>query len=661
MGKMLTTFAFTSLPRALSFMAEAVIRAVVAGFCLVAVGWKFAHADGRGLLYLIALVCGLGVIYGLWWSRDRVSHRVWSVAGIGLLAAFAVGSIIWALAFSAPQITDNAALWKCGTEYTAPLSRWFDECRPTFLNLPAIYAERSFFYTLPFGRVFGANYPAFKLYNAVLHILAAVLIYSATVRWFGPRAGLVALTVLILHIEWTYHIAVASRDNLGVLVIIASMFMIAEYASAGARLVTLVILALVLFVSEWVRTIGVLGLLTTILAISFGPSDETASKRFLKIMSIVAAFVASSWFVRHAIGYTTDHDPFFLLGSFDLIVRPAQSAVILMEWHDHLSPAIDPLARAAFSLHRFLDELTVNYTSLLPYIADKIGQLTSGSLDLNFDIPPQIAPHVTYTAPINSAPKGPIVDAISATLPVFLFTVLGVAVLSHNRSVLSYVALSFLAIVLSVLLAVSGVLPYYLLALAPAAAIVIAGLAADFERGEAWDWAPPVRAIVGVGILGALWGGGYVATSLAKASSPRVLMEMTQESANAVPEVACNVHAVPIWPYFGRRMRSHFEPDVDCVSYRIPLSTGVRKVAFFVTRESFPMAPEKLPPVGFEYAFRIGSAPLAWRSLGEATAAWHAIDVPEAIGGEPALQFVVRRTRPGPVIEFEIRDLLESR
>jgi hypothetical protein len=661
MGKMLTTFALKSLPRALGFIAEAVIRAVVVGFCLVAVGWKFISADGRVLLYLIALVCGLGVIYGLWWSRDRVSQRVWSLAGISLLAAFALGSIFWALAFSAPQITDNAVLWHCGTEYKAPLSRWFDECRPEFFNLPAIYAERSFFYTLPFGRVFGANYLAFKLYNAMLHILAAVLMYTATVRWFGARAGLAALTVLILHIEWTYHIAVASRDNLGVLVIVASMFMIAEYASPGARLFTMVILAFVLFVSEWARTIGVLGLLTTIVVVSFGPSGETASKRFLKIMSIVAAFLASRWFVQHAIGYTTDQDKFALLGSFDLIVRPAQNALIFLEWHDHLSPAIDPFARSAFSLHRFLDELVVNYMSLLPYLADKIGQLTSGSLDLNFDIAPLIAPHVIYTAPTNSAPKGPIVEAISATLPVFIFTVLGVAVISRNRSMLSYVALSFLAIVPGVLLAISGVLPYYLLALAPAVAILIAGLAADSERGEAWDWAPLVRAFVGFGILGALWGGGYVATSLAKASSPRVLLEMTQESANAVPEVACNAHSVPIWPYFRRRMRSHFEPDVDCVSYRIPLSTKVRKVAFFVTRESFLLAPENLPPVGFEYAFRIGSAPLVWRSLGEATAAWHSIDLPEDIRGESVLQFVVRRTLPGPVIEFEIRDLLESR
>jgi hypothetical protein len=661
MGKMLTIFALKNLPRALSFIAEAVIRAVVVGFCLVAVVRKLASGDGRILLYLIALVCGLGVIYGLWWSRDRLSQRVWSLAGINLLAAFALISIIWAIAFSAPQITDNAVLWQCGTEYTAPLSRWFDECRPKFFNMPAVYAERSFFYTLPFGRVFGANYLAFKLYNAVLHILAAVLMYTATVRWFGPRAGLVALTVLILHIEWTYHIAVASRDNLGVLMVIASIFMIAEYASAGARLTTTVILAFVLFVSEWVRTIGVLGLLTTILVISFGPSGETASKRFLKITSIVATLVASIWFVRHAIGYTTGEDKFFLLGSLDLIVRPAQNADVILEWHDHLWPAIDPFARSAFSLHRFLDELVVNYMSFLSYMADKIGQLTSGSLALDFDIPPQIAPHVTYTAPANSAPIGAIVNDISATLPVFIFTALGLAVIFHNRSMLSHVALSFLATVLSVLLAIGPALPYYLLALAPAVAILIAGLAAGSERGEAWDWAPLVQAVVGFGILGAFWGGGYVATSLAKASSPRVLMQMTQESANAVPEFACNAHSVPIWPYFRRRMRSHFEPDVDCVSYRIPLSTKVRKVAFFVTRESFPLAPEKLPPVGFEYAFRIGSVPLVWRSLGEATAAWHSINLPEEIRGESVLQFIVRRTQPGPAVEFEIRDLLESR
>ncbi len=92
-------------------------------------------------------------------------------------------------------------------------------------------------------------------------------------------------------------------------------------------------------------------------------------------------------------------------------------------------------------------------------------------------------------------------------------------------------------------------------------------------------------------------------------------------------------------------MRSHLEPDVDCVSFTVPLDPWVKQVSFFVTREAFPLPPAKLPPVGFEYALRFGKEPLVFQSLGEATARWHALAIPPIVGATPTLQIVVRRTQ----------------
>ncbi len=660
---MIASFNFLKLRQAVELISESVMRAVIVAFCATAIVLKLVGGGSRAPAYLLAHLAALATIYLTWKWRDQLSEVAWRKAGKYTLAVFAVVSIGWAIAFSAPQITDNAVLWRCGTEYKGPVSRWFDACRPEFFDLSAIYAQRSFFYTLPFGRLFGANYPLFKLYNAILHILTAGLLYMALLKWFGTRAAVAGLLVLVLHVEWTYHIQIASRDNVGIIAITACVIAIAAFARDGFHLGALLALAVTLLFADWSRTIGLFCVLTAAVAILIGPGEDAIAKRIAKVAAVCVSYVAIGWLMKSLIGFSVSNDSFAkLFGSFETLVPPAQNPVNYLEWHDHLWPAIALEHRTAIAMQRFWEELAVNYLNLLPCYVDKISQLSSGSLALLFDIPPEISPHVVYTATANTSPRGAVIDGLSASLPVFLLTLLGAAAFQIRRlTLIALVALCFIAGVLSVLLAFFSVMPYYMLSVAPALSILVAAFCKDLSRDQLWAPVPAKRTAVGFGILVGLWGLGLAASVVAGPSPARLLMQMAQEKPAAVPEFACNGRQIPVWPYFGRRMRPHLEPDVECVSFRVPLDPWGKRISFFITREAFPLPPAKLPPVAFEYAMRIGNEPLEFRTLANETARWHTMKVPSIVGVAPTLQLVVRRTHKEVVVEFEIRDLIIQR
>ena len=176
-----------------SDVALGVARAV----CLLAAGAAVVARFTRGdspVAGVMGLALGLAVLVALWRGiGSGLAHATWSGAGLVLLAVIAAASFGWAAAFSSVQASDFGVYWRCGVDDAASLANLMEACRSKYISMERLYGERTLLYTMPFGALFGANYPLFKLYNAALHVLTAAVVWAGCRRLAGPRAAFIAI------------------------------------------------------------------------------------------------------------------------------------------------------------------------------------------------------------------------------------------------------------------------------------------------------------------------------------------------------------------------------------------------------------------------------------------------------------------------------------
>ncbi|WP_342359614.1 hypothetical protein [Terrarubrum flagellatum] len=659
-----------TLPRRGAFptfadLIEGTLRAVIFGAFATAAILLAARFEGgvfAGFLLAIAgAALALAARRGGQASIEHEKHA-WRVAGWLLCCAIILFSFVFALAFSAPQVGDFGVLWRCGKEFGLPIQHWLESCHSGYIAAPQLYRERSFFYTVPFHLLLGDNYTAFKIYNATLHALTTAFLFHCCKRELGYRAAFISLAFLAAQPEWWPAIPVASMDNLALLVIVFLLWVLLATERSERRLLTGGGLALAIVLLQWSRTIGALALLSALIffAASAGKSDW--SKRLTILALALIGYFLIDRGLNALLGAQSFADPLTQsIFGFDLQIRPPQNYQVLFEWTQHLLPAISEERRASIGLLRLTDELAHGFLSWPAYMAEKAAILFAGdgylyfttvnwpdNLDTIFTVPQSNIPHGHRTALFVQA-----LSIVGATIAAFATTL-------ARRTPLTFASIAYLGVFVAATIGFGPLLNRYGLLAAPAISILVGGLSQTGGAQKAPNRLQSWR-VTAIGVL-AVAATLLLALPLAlsyQAWRPRLLMNIKQEAPWTAGGSACNAKQVPIWPYFGRRIRSSLAPDVTCVSYQVPLQDIRGKLSFFITREKLPYFHENLPPVGFEYAFRIGDEPFVWRSLNDAAARWHEIESSSLPVGA-ALQLVVRRTRPGDEIQFEIRDLLVS-
>jgi hypothetical protein len=561
--------------------------------------------------------------------------------------------------FLSPQVGDFGVLWRCGLEFGLPTDRWLESCHGGYILAPQLFRERSFFYTVPFSLIFGANYTALKIYNAMLHASTAVLLLICCNRDFGPRAGFMAVTFMAAQPEWWFAIPLASMDNVALLAIIALIWGLRAVGDITRPLLASVALASVAVVLEWSRSMGGLVLITILTVMVVNIDRTTWRNRLLSAATIAIVYVLINRGLNALLGAQPSPDPLTQsLFALDMRIRPPQNYQVLFEWTQHLWTAISPEHRFWFGLHRFIDEMAHGFFLWPGYMAEKAAVLFASDGYLYFaTVNWPDNRDTVFTVAQSNVPHGAATTLIVRALAIVNVTIAAFAVVWMRRTGLTFAALAFLGTFMAAIVGIGPLLSRYGLLVAPALAIIVGGLVKTRGKPPVEGNRGPYVTVLGLGQLAAAFLVGTLPALLYQERNPRSLMTMTQESPSDTADIPCNTKSVPIWAFFNRRMRSNLGPDVTCVSYRIPVLGRSNKLSFFVTRERLPYLHDKLPPVSFEYAFRIGQSPLAWESLDDASVRWHEIQVPFDPKGA-IMQLIVRRTRPGAEIQFEIRDLL---
>lgn len=634
-------------------------------FLLVCLAAYVANMAAPGLNLLAKSACLIAVVLivvtGVSGSERLHTQQVWTRMALGLLVAHCVATIVWVVLWATPQIGDFGVYWRCGTMMPWSPSDWMQACKTTYLDAVGIYGKRSFVYTLPIGVLFGSNPVALEVLNAFLHILTAVMVYQVLCSRLGVKPAFLGLLILSLQPEWWYTLTIATPDNLAVPLVFICLILIERLVRSFSGL-SVAGLSICIVMLEWSRSLAPFMLIAFFMTCIIYP-DYRLRNVGQFILVVVAVFALNRGLELINAFTPAFSDPLKAFWALDLTIRPAQNFQTWFDWSDHLWPAIDPAQRSRVGFERFADELIVQFRYWPAYMVDKAAALFKGTGTQYFvgvDWPDNV--ETIYTTAKNTVPVGKWSVRLALAMPLIVLPVCAVTLMRSPLSLLGWVALAFGSVFLVLMVGFAEMLGRYGVLMVPVQVILVAHLAISIvpDQGPT-KWTPTKKAFTGLVLFGLLFAAGLLASRFLQSNHPRLLMAMTQEGPLLVDGEACNDRQVPVWPYYGRRMRSLMPDDTRCISYHIPLEQAkdsLRAASLFVTREKFPFSHEKLDPVGFEYGFKLGDQPIEWFSLADKTAQWHQFDLEPFGSTLPSLQFIVHRRSGRGDIQFEIRDLL---
>jgi hypothetical protein len=637
-------------------MSDAISGTLRAACLLVAGGTLFqALRTGNG-----AAVTGVGVgaivLFDLWRDKPRPAPS-WTTAGIALLGIVAVLTYAWALRWSSIQGSDFGVYWRCGVDPQLSWSRLMGACRSRYISLERLYAQRSFFYTLPFGALLGADYRCFKLYNATLHVLTATTLWIAAKRLAGPRAALIALAVLAVHPDWWFCLTLAAPDNLALLAVVAVIWAVAELGTTSRPILWTCVLGVALLVAHWSRSLGALGVAFALVACALAPPGRDRRRQCVATVGAVVLFFLSSSALDALLGGPVSQHT-LLASAASLDLRSEQDFTTGFQWQEHMWRAIPEAERMRVAIWRILDELRADFMRWPAYMAAKARVLFRGDGYLFFATWSGAGNVDTaFPVAVSDVPGAPWIVAVSraATMVVLVMTV--GAMVRDGLDRLGKAALAFMAAFLAMVLGFSEVQSRYSLVIAPAIALVVASA----FRGKQID-PPRVRALsllTGLVLLVVAFAGGAVLTLLA--SRPDALAAARQGAPGVVGGVPCN--GTPVSLTASRRVvQLRLAPGVRCATVAVPVSSaGMRRASFFVTRTTFPFPFEPSPPAPFEYGVRVGPGAFRWQEFGVAAARWSEVALEPGGANERLVEIAIRPTNATEEIAVQLRDFQEWR
>lgn len=647
------------------YFLQGSMRGWVLLVCLAAYLTNMA-APGLNLLAKTGCVLAASIFIWMACSTNQAfsTDVLWTRWSRALLAGHVLIIVVWVTLWSTPQIGDFGVYWRCGTMVPWSPGHWMQTCKTAYLDAVGVYGKRSFVYTLPIGLIFGPEPLALKAVNAALHISAACLVYLFLIRKLGAKAACLGLLVLSLQPEWWYTLTVATPDNLAVPLILLSFILISGLMQSPSVLAAIALGAVIVLL-EWSRSIGPFVLIA--FAITITLQRERRLHHVGQLLIVLGAVYGINWSFGALNQFVAVvDDPLKWMWAFDVSIRPPQNFQTWFDWSDHLWPVIDQPQRSRIGLARFLDELIVQYQAWPAYMIEKAGILFKGT-GTQYFVGVQWPDNVenVYTVAQNSVPVGKWSTRLSLALPLMVLPLLMAALLFAPLSAVGMVGLAFGSVFLALMIGFAEILSRYGVLMAPVMAMFVAQLGQ--VRGTAKDATEPkpvYQALTGVAVLLSAFVIGQVLAGQAQGRHPRLLMKMVQDSTLVIDGLECNPKQVPVWPYYGRRMRSVLPTDAACISYHIPLEEAVgplHSVSLFVTRERFPFAHETLGPLAFDYGFKFGDQPVQWFSLKDKTAAWHSFDLSGFGSAVPRMQWIVRRQLGNQDVQFEVRDMLLRR
>lgn len=181
------------------------------------------------------LVFGVGAVLALialgWWviSRRlylRGSAREFLLATLVPAALLKLGYVVL---IDVPAVSDFGIMWNAATYIAEHGVRYPTEIDPIIRALPYHepvnpYNQRALVYFLPLA-LFSKSHWAYELGNVALGLIACLLIYRLTARWFDGATARLTLIVTLLIPETFMILALPSHDLPGALLIIVALYL----------------------------------------------------------------------------------------------------------------------------------------------------------------------------------------------------------------------------------------------------------------------------------------------------------------------------------------------------------------------------------------------------------------------------------------------------
>ncbi|MBT8604111.1 hypothetical protein G6662_05930 [Polynucleobacter paneuropaeus] len=575
--------------------------------------------------------------------------------------------LFWAIRYNSVQTGDFGVYWKCGADFRLPINSWLEICRGAYLKNPLVYAMRSLFFNVPISWATAYNYQLWKLAMALLHITTVFFVYKIFNNISGTNSGIPAAFLLFINPEWIYLITSSSADNIILLVQICSFLIFYRFSTERKKndfIKFFPAFIIIFFLSEWLRSIGILVFITFLLSPQkFGSKGLLVKKTAILCASFVAANLLTSFIIREMwlVQYISPLTFISSLAEIDLSIRPPQNPQISFEWMNHLWIAIDPGSRNSIGLHRFIDEMLTQYSQFPIYYFQKIALLFAGSgnMDMLTNISPGNIDNV-FTTQVSTLPSGAIAHKAALYSNIFILSMALYSILFIRYSSFEIISLTFIAVFMFILGGFGPLLSRYGLLMAFPLAALGAASKENFSYANSKYSAQLLKVAGSCTVIVFTYLFGGILASTYTNHYPRIILSATQPSASHFPEVGpCNNVRVPIHMYFDRRMRSNFESNVTCASYLFPIKPNTASISFFITREKLPFPNENIGRAQFEYSTRIGDLFSPWESLDKSASKWmhFQIDVKSTIQPKN-IEIFIRKIGEESTIEFEIRDFL---
>ncbi|SAI67140.1 Uncharacterised protein [Bordetella ansorpii] len=554
------------------------------------------------LLGAALLVAGLAVTSGVPGAMGFVAAGVtfaavawlsrWPAADRILFALFAVALGGWTFYYSSHQVSDFGVYFRCGSDYVrdwTSLQDWTRQCTGEYLPGFATYWRRSLLYSLPIGWVSGGgSYLAFKIANALAHLIAVALLYRGVRQALGRRAGVLAAAALALYPEFWFSTSLVVSDNFAVTALVCLGLAVASLQREDSgRYGAIIAVACLVLALDLLRSVGPI-LVVAMLFITLGAERASRAKLLAASLGTALAVYAGgslpAWF-----GLTTLQTNGVLASIVGNGLTGPRGWFETYTWHQYVLPLVPVLERGSLMAGVIAQDLLSVHAAPLFWL-DKLRVLFGGDGYYMFstalptggnpdDVPMAWlkAPMLTYVPFWSGAMRG---------MVAFFFLAAGTGALRLVRHPLGRASVAIAVAFMLYIVLLGEVQPRYSVLIAPALCVAAAGWAVPRDRASRrmeLIGATSLVAAIGIALLGL--GTAWAAATTYLRHAPRLHWQSVPEP--VLTDCAQSVTDAQIMP---RRVLLPMATK-SCYRLRAVVEGDVRgDLSFFLMRE--PMAPK---------------------------------------------------------------------
>lgn len=406
----------------------------------------------------------------------------WAASAGSLLAVFAAALAGWTYWYSSHQLSDFGVYYRCGTDYVQQwhsAKGWTEACSGAYLPGFSSYWRRSLLYSLPIGWLTGGgSYVAFKVANALAHLLAVLLLYRGVTGVLGRRAGLLAASALAVYPEFWFATSLATSDNFAVPVLVALLLLLARLDNAQTRQPwTIAGVAALVLALDMLRSIGPILIVALLFAALCAP--RAGRGRLLAATVVSAAAVYAAGALPALFGISVVQTNGVLAAIIGNGLAGPRSWVEAYTWHQYVLPLLSQDERSYLMTGLVAQDMLSAWTAP-SYWLDKLRILfagdgyygystaiSSGGNPDDFVLPGLGASLLAYSPFWAAAMRGAVA---------LLCLTAGVGALRMARYPLARASISLATALVLYILLIGEVQPRYSVLVAPALAVAAAGV-----------------------------------------------------------------------------------------------------------------------------------------------------------------------------------------